>query len=161
MGLGNLRETVFIIDFGVAKEYRNTGTGAHISFRQGQCLAGTPAFASINSHAGFELGRRDDLESLVYMLIYFLRGSLPWLTDDHKKLSNSSVLELKVNASVDCLCRETPPEIASMLVYSRVLAFSEEPDYCYLHSLLSDIRATVPTSPADSLDLTYPDDTVS
>ena len=158
MGLGKLRETVFIIDFGVVKEYRNTGTGTHISFRQGQCLTGTPAFASINSHAGFELRRRDDLESLVYMLIYFLRGSLPWLTDDHKKLCSSSVLELKVNESVDCLCHA---EIASMLVYSRVLAFSEEPDYSYLHSLLSDIRATVPTSPADSLDLTYPDGTVS
>jgi serine/threonine protein kinase len=158
MGLGNLRQTAFIIDFGIAKEYWNTTTGTHISFCRGQHLTGTPAFASINSHVGFELGRRDDLESLAYMLIYFLRGCLPWLTDDHEKLSTSSILERKANTSIECLCRGVPSEIASMVIYSRSLAFSEEPDYHYIHSLFDNLRATVPTSAVDSLDFTYPDD---
>ena len=80
LGLGDLRHTAFIIDFGIAKEFWNMSTSVHIPFRQGQCLTGTPAFASINNHLGVEPGRRDDLESLTYMLIYFLQGSLPWLT---------------------------------------------------------------------------------
>jgi hypothetical protein len=94
------------------------------------------------------------------MLIYFLCGSLPWLTSDHEKLSSFSILKLKANASVDCLCHGIPPEIATMLVYSRFLAFSEAPDYHYIRSLLYDICATVPRSAADSLDVSHPDDPI-
>ena len=154
MGLGKSRRIAFVIDFGIAKEYWSTATGTHVSFHQDRHLTGTPAFASINSHVGFELGRCDDLESLIYMLIYFLRGSLPWLTSDHKKLSSSSILERKVNTSVESLCHGVPPEFATMLIYSRSLAFSEAPDYHYIRSLLYDLRATVPISAADSLDFT-------
>jgi serine/threonine protein kinase len=153
MGLGNLNQTAFLIDFGIAKEYRNSATGAHIPFRLGRRLTGTPAFASINSHLGLDLGRRDDLESLAYTLIYFFRGSLPWLTGDHEKLSSDSILERKATTSVHCLCRGVPSEIATMIVYSRGLAFSEEPDYDYIRSLLHTIRATLPASAACSQDL--------
>jgi len=160
MGLGNSKQIAFIIDFGTAKEYWNTATGTHVPFRQGELLVGTPAFASINSHLGVELGRRDDLESLIYMLIYFLRGSLPWLKGDHEKLSSFSILRRKASASVDCLCRGIPAEIATMLIYTRALAFSEAPDYHYIRSLLHDICATVPRSAADSLDFSHPDDPI-
>ena len=156
MGLGNLRQTAFIVDFGIAKKYRNTATGTHILFRRGRRLTGTPAFASINSHLGLELGRRDDLESLTYMLIYFLRGSLPWLTRNHEKITTPSILELKANTSIECLCEGIPTEIATMLIYSRSLAFSEEPVYHYLRSLLRDLQATVPRSAVDLLDFSYP-----
>ncbi|KIK45155.1 hypothetical protein CY34DRAFT_78467 [Suillus luteus UH-Slu-Lm8-n1] len=92
VGLNNLKHMAFIVDFGIAKEYCNTSTRAHIPFHQGQCITGTPAFTSINSHFGVALGHCDDLKSLMYTLIYFLCGSLPWLTSDHKGLSNSSML---------------------------------------------------------------------
>ncbi|KAG1777523.1 casein kinase I isoform delta [Suillus placidus] len=121
-------------------EYCNTSTRAHIPFRQGCCLTGTPAFASINSHLGVELGHRDNLKSLTYTLIYFLHGSLPWLTSDHEKLSNSSMLERKVNTTVEILCHRIPVEFASLLIYTRSLAFLEDPDYDYLHSLLHVFR---------------------
>ncbi|KAG1844221.1 CK1/CK1/CK1-D protein kinase [Suillus subalutaceus] len=126
LGLGDLRHTAFIIDFGIAKEFWNMTTSVHIPFRQGQRLTGTPAFASINNHLGVEPGRRDDLESLTYMLIYFLQGSLPC----------SSILERKVNTTIEDLCRGIPVEFATMLIYTRSLAFSEEPDYNHLRSLL-------------------------
>ncbi|KAG1888299.1 kinase-like domain-containing protein, partial [Suillus subluteus] len=104
VGLGHLKHTAFIINFGIAKEYWDTATRVHIPFHQNQRLTGTPAFTSINNHLGVDLGHCDDLESLTYMLIYLLRGSLPWLTSDHEKLSSSSVLEHKVNTTIEVLC---------------------------------------------------------
>jgi hypothetical protein len=92
----------------------------------------TPAFASINNHLGVDPGRRDDLESLTYMLIYLLRGSLPWLTSDHEKLSSTSILERKVNTTIEVLCNGIPVEFASVLIYMRSLAFLEDPDYGHL-----------------------------
>ncbi|KAG2739147.1 kinase-like protein [Suillus brevipes Sb2] len=145
LGLGNLRHTAFIIDFGIAKEFWNMTTSVHIPFRQGQRLTGTPAFASINNHLGVEPGRRDDLESLTYILIYFLQGSLPWLISDEEKLSSSSILERKVNTTIEDLCHGIPVEFATMLIYTRSLAFSEEPDYNHLRSLLHTLCSTLPT----------------
>ncbi|KAG2109531.1 casein kinase I isoform delta [Suillus clintonianus] len=145
MGLGHLKHTAFIIDFGIAKEYWDTATRVHIPFRQNQCLTGTPAFASINNHLGVDLGRRDDLESLTYMLIYLLRGSLPWLISDHEKLSSSSILERKVNTTIEVLCSGIPVKFASVLIYTRSLAFSEDPDYEHLRSLLCALTCSTLT----------------
>ncbi|KAG1731865.1 casein kinase I isoform delta [Suillus paluster] len=139
VGLGHLKHTAFIINFGIAKEYWDTATRVHIPFRQNQCLTGTPAFASINNHLGVDLGRRDDLESLTYMLIYLLRGSLPWLNSDHEKLSSSSILKRKVNTTIEVLCDGIPVEFASVLIYMCSLVFLEDPDYGHLHSLLCDL----------------------
>ncbi|KAG1862914.1 kinase-like domain-containing protein, partial [Suillus tomentosus] len=136
LGLGDMRHTTFIIDFGIMKEFWNMSTSVHIPFCQGQRLTGTPAFASINHHLGVEPGRHDNLESCMYMLIYFLQGSLPWLTSDQEKLSSSSILERKVNTTIEDLCRGIPVKFATMLIYTRSLAFSEDPDYNHLRSLL-------------------------
>ncbi|KAG1902198.1 kinase-like protein [Suillus fuscotomentosus] len=137
VGRGDLEQTIFIVNFGVAKEYWNTTAQAHMPFRHGGHLTGTPVFASINNHLGVVPGRRDDLESLIYMLIYFLHGSLPWFTSDHEKLPTSSILARKVDTTIEDLCLGIPPEITTMLIYSCNLAFSEDPDYNYLRSLLS------------------------
>ncbi|KAG1886164.1 kinase-like domain-containing protein, partial [Suillus subluteus] len=156
LGLGDLRHTTFIIDFGIVKEFWNMSTSVHIPFCQGQCLTGTPAFASINNHLGVEPGCRDDLESLTYILIYFLQGSLPWLTSDQEKLSSSSILERKVNTTIEDLCHGIPVEFATMLIYTRSLAFSEDPNYNHLHSLLHILRFTLPAPAACLLDINQP-----
>ncbi|KAG1895395.1 kinase-like domain-containing protein [Suillus fuscotomentosus] len=144
VGLGDLKDTAFIIDFGIAKEFWNTAASLHIPFCQGQCLTGTLAFASINTHLGVEPGRHDDLESLTYMLIYFLQGSLPC----------SSILKYKVDTTIENLCCGIPIEFTMILIYTRSLAFSEGPDYNHPHSLLH-ILCSAPT--ACILDLNQPD----
>ncbi|KAG1848677.1 casein kinase I [Suillus subluteus] len=161
VGLGHLKHTAFIIDFGIAKEYWDTATRVHIPFRQNQHLTGTPAFASINNHLGVDPGCRDDLELLTYMLIYLLRSSLPWLTSDHEKLSSSSILERKVNTTIKVLCDGIPVEFASVLIYTRSLAFSEDPDYEHLHSLLCGLQATLAAPSTCSLDLSMPDNHIT
>ncbi|KAG1861758.1 hypothetical protein DFJ58DRAFT_620978, partial [Suillus subalutaceus] len=122
---------------------RDTATRVHVPFCQNQCLTGTPAFTSINNHLGVDLGHCDDLESLTYMLIYLLCSSLPWLTSDHEKLSSSCILEHKVNTTIEVLCNGISVEFASVLIYTRSLAFSEDPDYGHLHSLLCGLQATL------------------
>ena len=78
MGIGMQSTVVYLIDFGLSKEYRNPNTYKHIPCKRNLGLTGMPTFASVNSHLGLELGWRDDLESLAYILIYFLHGNLPW-----------------------------------------------------------------------------------
>jgi hypothetical protein len=112
---------------------------------------------SINNHLGVVPGRRDDLESLIYMLIYFLCGSLPWFSTEHENLPSSSILAHKIDTTIEVLCLGIPSEITTMLIYSRSLAFSEDPDYEYLQSLLHQARATVPTPVMRPLDFGQPD----
>lgn len=129
MGVGEHADMVHLIDFGISKEFRSPKTHMHIPYRDGLGLTGTAMFASIHSHLGMELGRRDDLESLAYILIYFLRGSLPWQASSYK---NKRVMECKQKTSALDLCRGLPVEFCTFLTYSRSLPFDQKPDYNYL-----------------------------
>ncbi|CAL9087342.1 casein kinase 1-like isoform X1 [Musa acuminata AAA Group] len=141
MGLGRKANQVYIIDYGLAKKYRDLQTHKHIPYRENKNLTGTARYASVNTHLGVEQSRRDDLESLGYMLMYFLRGSLPWqgLKAGNKKQKYDKISEKKMLTSVEVLCRSYPSEFVSYFHYCRSLRFEDKPDYSYLKRLFRDL----------------------
>jgi serine/threonine protein kinase len=110
MGRGRDRHTVYIIDFGLSKQYCNPRTGKHIQQRGGYSLTGTARYASVHAHEGIELSRRDDLMSIGYVLIYFLKGSLPWqgLHGQSSEEKYRLIYEKKRETSLVDLCSGTP-----------------------------------------------------
>ncbi|CAH8869083.1 unnamed protein product [Trichobilharzia szidati] len=136
MGIGRHCNKVLLIDFGLAKKFRDHRTRRHIVYREDKSLIGTARYASLNSHAGIEQSRRDDMESLGYVLMYFLRGSLPWqgLRAGNKPQKYERIYEKKVSTSIDVLCRGYPPEFLVYLNHCRTLRFDETPNYGFLRS---------------------------
>eukprot|EP00732_Lithocolla_globosa_P003652 Lithocolla_globosa_v1_NODE_3015_length_1794_cov_301.641173.p1 type:complete len:340 gc:universal NODE_3015_length_1794_cov_301.641173:1591-572(-) len=141
MGLGKRGNLVNLIDFGLAKKFRDSRTHQHIAYREMKNLTGTARYASINTHLGIEQSRRDDLESLGYVLMYFNRGSLPWqgLRAHTKKHKYEKISERKLSTKIEILCRGFPKEFADYLVYTRSLQFDDKPDYAYLRKLFRDL----------------------
>ncbi|KAK2121577.1 Casein kinase I isoform epsilon [Saguinus oedipus] len=110
MGLGKKGNLVYIIDFGLAKKYRDARTHQHIPYRENKNLTGTARYASINTHLGIEQSRRDDLESLGYVLMYFNLGSLPWqgLKAATKRQKYERISEKKMSTPIEVLCKGYP-----------------------------------------------------
>ncbi|XP_072989168.1 casein kinase 1-like isoform X1 [Typha latifolia] len=141
MGLGHKANQVYIIDYGLSKKYRDLQTHTHIPYRENKNLTGTARYASINTHLGVEQSRRDDLESLGYVLMYFLRGSLPWqgLRAGTKKQKYDKISEKKMLTPVEVLCKSYPSEFVSYFHYCRSLRFDDKPDYSYLKRLFHEL----------------------
>ncbi|PAA82973.1 hypothetical protein BOX15_Mlig012010g2 [Macrostomum lignano] len=145
MGIGRHCNKVFIIDFGLAKKYRDSRSGKHIPYREDKNLTGTARYASINAHLGIEQSRRDDMEALGYVLMYFNRGSLPWqgLQAANKKQKYQKISEKKMSTPVEGLCKGFPAEFTMYLNYCRGLRFEEAPDYMYLRQLFRILFRTL------------------
>ncbi|KAK7358351.1 hypothetical protein VNO77_00278 [Canavalia gladiata] len=143
MGLGRKANQVYIIDFGLAKRYRDSTTNRHIPYRENKNLTGTARYASCNTHLGIEQSRRDDLESLGYVLLYFLRGSLPWqgLKAATKKQKYDKICQKKLSTPIEVLCKSHPVEFASYFHYCHSLTFDQRPDYGFLKRLFRDLFA--------------------
>jgi casein kinase I homolog HRR25 len=141
MGVGDHDHQVYIIDFGLAKQYRDPKTHLHIPYKENCPPTGTAPYVSINNHKGVEQSRRDDLESLAYILVYFLHGSLPWYGVEPavNKQRRNAILRRKQSSHLTHLCSACPPEFGMFLNYARTLAFDEKPDYGYLRKLFREL----------------------
>ena len=98
-------------------------------------------FASINALRGAEQSRRDDLESIGYMIIYFMKGRLPWdkISGKNIKEINRKIILIKKSIHIKDLCKDLPAQIFEYMKYVRQLKFSQTPDYNYLINLFKDI----------------------
>lgn len=141
IGTGPRRHVINIIDFGLAKKYQDPRNGRHIPYVEGKNLTGTARYASINTHLGVEQSRRDDMESLGFVLMYFLRGSLPWqgLKANTKKQKYHRILERKQAVFPDQLCRGYPSEFKEYFAHCSCLGFEDRPDYRYLKRIFKEL----------------------
>jgi serine/threonine protein kinase len=134
-----------LIDYGMSKRFIDPETKKHIPFRTGKKLVGTMRYAAVNVHLGHQSSRRDDLESLAYVLIYLAKGhKLPWVVSAReergKRLSeiSESIKNAKMATTVAALCKDLPPAYASFLRSVRGLGFAELPDYNHFISLFEN-----------------------
>ncbi|EAL51973.1 casein kinase, putative [Entamoeba histolytica HM-1:IMSS-B] len=136
MGMRNMSNTVYVIDFGLSKKYRDNKTMKHIKYAEDKAFVGTVRYASINNHRGREQSRRDDLEALGYMFVYFMKGSLPWQGIKGKKVDkNTQILAKKESTPLSELCEGLPEEFATYLDICKKLGFDQTPDYLQLRML--------------------------
>lgn len=139
----SLAHVVHLIDFGLSKRFRDPRTNMHVTYKEGKSLTGTARYCSINAHLGIEQSRRDDIESLGYILLYFLKhGFLPWqgirgVPDPQTK--NARISEKKINTRLEVLCRDEPPQILKFMTYARGLKFEETPDYTSCREFFASI----------------------
>ncbi|CAD8151025.1 unnamed protein product [Paramecium pentaurelia] len=135
-GIGRDISKLYLIDFGISKIYRDSN-GKHITFKEQKSFLGTTRYASIAAHLGHELGRKDDLESLMYILLYFLRGQLPWqnminVSDDER---TKKVGDMKLSLERE-LFKDQTGEFQRIFDSIRKLQFKQEPNYkMILHEL--------------------------
>jgi len=132
---------IYLIDFGLAKKYMSSRTGKHAKFAINKKWSGTSRFASANSLRGVVQSRRDDLESLCYILLFLMKGNLPW-DNVFGYNENEDILliyKIKKYMKPELLFLNLPKEIIEFFKYCKNLDFEQKPNYAYLRSLLLDI----------------------
>lgn len=141
IGLGKSNQTIYVIDFGLSKRFRDPKTSKHIAYKDKKNLTGTARYASLNTHLGIEQSRRDDLESIGNVLLYFLKGSLPWqgLQAKNRKEKYEKIKQKKIATSTESLCEGFPAEFVTYMKYCAGLKFEEDPNYDYLRKLFKDL----------------------
>ena len=131
IGKENTEKTIYLIDFGLAKRYRDEYTQIHIPLKENRNLTGTARYASCNAHNGLEQSRRDDMESIAYVILYFFRKKLPWqgLKCKDKNEKHAKIKELKMSITPEKLFEGIPKEFADYLTMVKKLGFEDEPAY--------------------------------
>ena len=131
LGLDSLAKKLYLLDFGLARKYRSSVTLVHYPLINKKKLTGTARYASINALRGYEQSRRDDLEAVGYVLMYFLRGNLPWqgLPGKNKEDRYKNILQKKIDTSPKELCKGFPEEFEKYIEYTRNMEYIEEPAY--------------------------------
>ena len=133
---------IYLTEFGLCAKYCSSKTKKHILPGFRGTFTGTLRYSSANAQRGNQQSRRDDLESLGYTILFFMKGKLPWMNLEH--IINEKELYLKTYSmkkfiTVERLCRGLPPEIAEYFKYVKLLKFQEEPNYDYLRNLFKDL----------------------
>ena len=143
-GLKN-KGIIYIIDFGLAKQYKSRKTGKHVKFVINKKWSGTSRFASANTLRGVEPSRRDDLESFCYLLLYLMKGSLPWDHINEESEINEILIiyKMKQYMTPEMLFRDLPLQMAKFYKYCKSLEFEQKPNYKYLRSLLISILKNI------------------
>ena len=141
MGINKDNANLFLLDFGLAKKYRSSKTLEQYPYIKKKKLTGTARYASIHALEEMEQSRRDDLESVGYVLMYFLRGNLPWqgLKIKSKEDRYKKILDKKKQTTSEQLCKDFPDEFREYLEYSRNLEYTEEPKYEILKNKFYDV----------------------
>ena len=136
-GRGENEKNIYIIDFGLAKKYYSVSKAQHIKFCTGKHLIGTARYCARNAHRGYEQGRRDDIESIGYVLMYFLLGVLPWQGLKIKKNEDQfeKIAEKKYNTPFEELTQGQPEEFLLFFKYVDGLKFEDQPNYVYIIGL--------------------------
>jgi len=131
VGKDSTAKNIYILDFGLAKRYRDEHTHIHIPLKENRNLTGTARYASCNAHNGLEQSRRDDMESIAYVILYFFKGKLPWqgLKCKDKNEKYAKIKEMKMSMTPEKLCEGIPVEFAKYLTAVKKLGFEEEPAY--------------------------------
>ncbi|CAI2372188.1 unnamed protein product [Moneuplotes crassus] len=129
VGYGSNEKRIYLVDFGLAGDFRSPRDGKHIELQKRKSLCGTARYASINTHEGHNQSRRDDLESLGYVLIYFLLGKLPWQGFDtkEKKDKYKKIEKSKKTANLEKLLEKYPQVFLKYLNYTKNLGFEDRP----------------------------------
>lgn len=141
IGRGDKSKYIYILDFGLAKKFRSSTTLKHYPMVKKKKLTGTARYASINALAGYGQSRRDDLEAVGYVLMYFLRGRLPWqgLVVKNKDDRYARIMEKKRDTTPEDLCRGFPKQFEEYITYTRKLEYEQDPDYGLLKALFMNV----------------------
>ena len=131
IGKDTTAKTIYLLDFGLAKRYRDEYTHIHIPLKENRNLTGTARNASCNAHNGLEQSRRDDMESIAYVILYFFRKKLPWqgLKCKDKNEKHAKIKEMKMSITPEKLFEGLPKEFADYLTMVKKLGFEDEPAY--------------------------------
>jgi serine/threonine protein kinase len=141
VGRGELSNKIFLIDFGVSTFYLEPRTHEHYIYTRGNGLVGTANYVSINTHLSDQQSRRDDLESVLYVLIRFLFGKLPWEGMEGASVDdrNDKIAHTKMQIPAETLCADLPREFGQMLGTIRRLSFDEHPAYAKFRALFTSL----------------------
>lgn len=140
MGVGKLSHHVYLIDYGLSSKYLSN-TSAHREMTTGRNFVGTTRYASLRTHQGISQSRRDDLEQLAYVLVYMLRGRLPWsgLQIKDREQKEKAIGDMKEKLTTNQICARCPRQFEDLLLYSRKMEFTEAPQYEMCRMLMASV----------------------